>query len=187
MKLFVQLTASIISSVYNIWQIRNAVFKFKHNKFFKNCFQSAYDKKLNSYGSWISVDASFGEIPLFPHDLFGVFISGGSVIGKNCVIFQHVTIGSNTIKGSKSFGAPVIGNSCYIGAGAKIIGNVKIGDNCRIGANCTVYEDMPDNSVAVAAPTRIILKDKLDNRFFTNKNGKWFYYDRGKWKVENNF
>lgn len=185
MKLFIQLTAGIISSLYNIWQIRNAVFKFKHYSFLKNCFHFAYDKKLKSYGSWISLDASFGEIPFFPHDLYGIFISGGSVIGKNCIIFQQVTIGSNTIQGSKTFGAPVIGDSCYIGAGAKVIGSVKIGNNCRIGANCIVYEDMPANSVAVAAPTRVIVKDNLDNRFFTKRNGKWVYYDKGKWKEDN--
>ena len=50
-------------------------------------------------------------------------------IGKNCTIFHQVTIGSNTLEGSKHYGAPTIGDNCFIGAGAKIIGKVKVGDN----------------------------------------------------------
>ena len=102
---------------------------------------SAYDYalkmklKLKYYGSYIGPTAKFESEPCFPHGIIGVFISGGSTIGKNCVIFQQVTIGSNALKGSPGYGAPVIGDNCYIGAGAKIIGNVKIGNNCRIGAN----------------------------------------------------
>jgi serine O-acetyltransferase len=64
---------------------------------------------------------------------------------------------------SKGKGAPTIGNNCYIGAGAKIIGSVKIGNNCRIGANCVVYRDALDNLVAVLQSTRIIQKKELDN------------------------
>ena len=78
-----------------------------------------------------------------------MFISGDAQIGKACVIFQQVTIGSNRTPGSKHWGAPIIGDNCYIGAGAKIIGNVKIGDNCRIGANAVVTKDVPSNSTIV--------------------------------------
>lgn len=81
-------------------------------------------------------------------------------IGANCVIFQQVTIGSNTLSDTKSAGAPVIGDNCYIGAGAKIIGNVTIGNNCRIGANAVVTKDVPDNSTVISGEMRIIKKMK---------------------------
>ena len=65
---------------------------------------------------------------------------------------------------------------CFIG----IIGNVKIGNNCRIGANAVVYQDMPDNSVAVSSPTRIIQKENLDNRFVVaTKNNTLKVYENG--------
>lgn len=70
---------------------------------------------------------------------------------------QQVTIGSNTLKDSKHFGSPIIGNNVFIGAGAKIIGNVHIGNNCRIGANCIVVKDMPDNSTAILKNIDIII------------------------------
>lgn len=80
-------------------------------------------------------------------------------------------------------GAPVIGDNCYIGAGAKIIGNIKIGNNCRIGAGAIVTEDIPDNSVVVAEKPRVIHKDApLDNRFVSWRNGREMYWDNGVWK-----
>jgi serine acetyltransferase len=55
-------------------------------------------------------------------------------------------------------------------------------NNCRIGANAIVYTDILANSVVVAAPTLIIQKEKLDNRYFTQRENKWVYYDNGYWK-----
>ncbi len=111
------------------------------------------------------MDAQIPYDPCFPHGVLGVFISNGAKLGRDCVIFQQVTIGSNTLSDSVGAGAPTLGDRVYIGAGAKIIGNITIGDNCRIGANAVVYQDMPPNSVAVCAPTRIIQKECLDNRY----------------------
>ncbi len=103
---------------------------------------------------------------ILPHGLAGVFISQGAVIGQNCTVFQQVTIGSNTVPGSKGFGSPVIGDNVYIGAGAKIIGNVTIGNNVRIGANCVVTHDVPDNATVVLPAPRVIIRpDSGDNTF----------------------
>ena len=86
--------------------------------------------------------------------------------GENCVIFQQVTIGSNTLPDSQRPGAPVIGDNVYIGAGVKIIGGVKVGNNVRIGANAVIFTDVPDNCVAVVNGVRTIHKSEpLDNRF----------------------
>jgi serine O-acetyltransferase len=130
----------------------------------------------------IHITAIFDGIPKFPHP-YGIFISSGARIGRNCVIFQQVTIGSNTIPDSRGMGFPSIGDDCYIGAGAKIIGNVNVGNNCRIGANCVVVDDVPDNSVVVMEKPRTIVKEKLDNKFYSysSKLG-WMYYIDGEMK-----
>jgi serine O-acetyltransferase len=52
-------------------------------------------------GSSIAWNAKFEGVPCFPHGIKSIFVSGGSRIGKNCVIFQQVTIGSNTLLDSK--------------------------------------------------------------------------------------
>lgn len=121
---------------------------------------------LTFKGSYIGSGCKFASAPIFPHGVTGIFISSGAVIGKDCVIFHQVTIGSNTLKDSIKKGSPIIGNNVYIGAGAKIIGRVKIGDNCRIGANCVVVKDVPNNSTVVSQPARLIVKDSpVSNAF----------------------
>lgn len=123
-----------------------------------------YHSYLYRYGAFIGERTTFLSKPVLPHYLFGIFISNSSVIGRNVVIFQQVTIGGNALKNHKKLGAPTIGDNVVIGAGAKIIGNVTIGDNCRIGANCVVAKDMAPNTTAVAATTRFLASDtELDN------------------------
>ena len=122
--------------------------------------------KMKLCNSLISFKSDIaGKISL-PHGIFGIFISAGAKIGKNCTIFQQVTIGSNTLADSKGRGAPIIGDNCYIGVGAKIIGNVRIGNNVRIGANCVVVKDVPDNATVVCAENRVITHEReRDNKF----------------------
>ena len=150
---------------------------------------SVFSHYVDQQCAYIGIGAKFANRAYFPHGLHGIFISDESVIGRNAVIFQQVTIGAVRTAGSKHPGNPVIGDNVYIGAGAKILGGIHIGNNCRIGANACVYEDMPDNSVAVCAPTRIIRADhELDNRFYLQSDdgtGTLFYWDGEKYvKVE---
>lgn len=159
-----------------VWQMWKNFPEFKNNRFLI-AYWNSYFKEMESD---IPVCVSFGGIPCFPHKETGIFISKYAVIGKNAVIFQHVTIGSNTISGS-NVGSPKIGDNCYIGAGAKIIGNIKIGNNCRIGANACVYKDMPDNSVAVCSPTRVIEKNELLDNSFIDIDGKVFDFSSCKY------
>ena len=117
-------------------------------------------------GSGIPIETTFEEYPILPHGLFGIFISQGAKIGKGCTIFQQVTIGSNTFKDSKGYGAPKIGNNVFIGAGAKIIGNVFIGNNVRIGAGCIVTQNVSDNmTVVMEGPRLIVNSHNCDNRY----------------------
>lgn len=114
----------------------------------------------------ISIDAQIASPLILPHGVSGIFITQSAIVGRNVVIFQQVTIGANTIEGSKSYGAPVIGDDVYIGAGAKIIGKAKVGDNARIGANAVVVKDVPYNALVVCGEPRIIVKEnKLNNVF----------------------
>jgi serine acetyltransferase len=169
---------------YNIWQLKNGCNKYSNNRLIFPLLEYGFKKKQEKYGCYIDLKTKFDNIPLFPHDLYGIFISGGSSLGENCIIYHHVTIGSNTLQDSKNYGAPKIGNNVLIGAGAKLIGNITIGDNCRIGANCTVTFDMPPNAVAVAQPARMIQKDDLENTFVKKANGIEYAWVNGKWETK---
>lgn len=137
-----------------------------------------YQYENNSSIAW---NSTFHGTPCLPHGEKSIFVSGGATIGRNCVIFQQVTIGSNSLPDSKGIGAPTIGDNCYIGAGAKIIGKVRVGNNVRIGANAVVYKDVPDNSVVLSGEQRTITKEfPPDNRFYSF-HGRWVYFDDSKW------
>lgn len=141
-----------------------------NNVFIRKIYSAFITIILNAKGSYIGSGANFKGKPGFPHGFYGIFISSKAVIGKGSIIFQQVTIGSNTLENSLGKGAPTIGDNCYIGAGAKIIGNVKIGNNVRVGANAVVVKDVPDNAVVVNQPTRIIVKDEKNINTFKSVN-----------------
>ena len=42
--------------------------------------------------------------------------------------------------------------------GAKVIEGINIGNNVIIGANAVVISDIPDNSVAVGVPAKVVRK-----------------------------
>lgn len=75
-------------------------------------------------------------------------------IGKNCRIFQHVSIGY--LEENKK---PVIGDNVTVFAGAKVLGNIKIGNNVIIGANAVVLKDVPDNCTVVGVPAYIVKRN----------------------------
>ena len=126
---FVRSNAVLLVHVFygDIWKLRDTccvkknVFKlFLYNSYFEH------------FGAFIGLNAVFEGIPVFPHGFFGIFISNSAHIGKDVVIFQQVTIGSNMLNGSKRKGAPYVGNNVYIGCGAKLIGLIKVGNRARL-------------------------------------------------------
>lgn len=59
----------------------------------------------------------------------------------------------------RTYALPIkIGNGCWLGGGVIVLPGVTIGDGCVIGAGSIVTRDIPDNSVAVGNPCRVIRK-----------------------------
>jgi len=117
----------------------------------------------------------------------------GVIIGDNCKIqgeviidyshYWHITIGDNvTIAprvhilahdastkphiGYTKIGKVNIGNNVFIGAGSTILPGVSIGNNSIIGAGSLVHNNIPDNTIAVGTPAKVI--STLDE--FVKKN-----------------
>jgi serine O-acetyltransferase len=78
-----------------------------------------------------------------------------AVIGKNCDIAPHVTIGTSAM-GRK--GAPRVGNDVYVGTGATIIGKVSVGDGAKIAANTLVITNVPAGATVMGVPGRVVMK-----------------------------
>lgn len=81
---------------------------------------------------------------------------GAESIGKNCTIFQQVTIGGTI------HGAPTIMDNVTIYAAAVVVGKITIGNNVVIGANATVCTNVPDNCTVLPGSSKVMRWNKRD-------------------------
>lgn len=109
------------------------------------------------FNSYIPPSSHIGRGTVFAYGAIGVVIHADARIGESCVIGQGVTIGASEGYASRERHAcPVIGDHCYISAGARILGDIRIGNHCQIGAGAVVLHDLPDHAIAVGIPARVI-------------------------------
>lgn len=94
----------------------------------------------------------------------GCIVNVGATIGKNCIIntgsiIEHdCRVGDHChiAPGVQLSGGVDIGDASFIGVGSSIIQGIKIGRNVLVGAGSVVINDIPDHSVVVGNPGRII-------------------------------
>ncbi len=89
----------------------------------------------------------------------GVVIGETTEIGADCLLYQGVTLGGTGKEKGKRH--PTLGNNVVVGAGAKILGPVTIGDYVKIGANSVVLKSVPEHSIVVGIPGRVIKRKVL--------------------------
>lgn len=86
----------------------------------------------------------------------GVVIGETTEIGEDCLLYQGVTLGGTGKEKGKRH--PTLGNHVVVGTGAKILGAIRIGNYAKIGANSVVLNPVPDYSIVVGVPGRVIKK-----------------------------
>ena len=65
-------------------------------------------------------------------------------------------------------GRPTIDDYVWIGTGSVLVGNIKIGKNVLIAANSFVNFDVPDNSIVIGNPGKIISKENPTRYYINN-------------------
>lgn len=99
----------------------------------------------------------------------GVVINAETVIGKHCIINTNASIDHECyiedfvhISPNVALaGNVVVGEGTHVGIGASVIQGVNIGKWCTIGAGAVIIKDVPDYSVIVGNPGRIIKKNNI--------------------------
>ncbi len=87
----------------------------------------------------------------------GVVIGETAEIGRNCTLYQGVTLGGTSLQHGKRH--PTLEDNVVVGAGAGIIGAIVIGANSKIAAGAVVVKNVPPNSTVVGVPGRVVLQD----------------------------
>lgn len=88
-------------------------------------------------------------------------------IGKNVNVGTGVTIGMEN-RGRRK-GTPTISDNCWIGTNAVIVGNVTIGSDVLIAPLTYVNFDVPDHSIVIGNPGRIIPRENATDGYIDNK------------------
>jgi serine O-acetyltransferase len=125
---------------------------FFRNKFFRPLSYVLVTLNDLLCGVWIGPRVEAGPGLFLGHPR-GLVVNPDTKIGSYCSIIQRVTLGGPNI---------VIGNFVEINAGAQLISNdrgrrsLNIGSHVIIGAGSIVLTDVPDCSVVVGVPARIV-------------------------------
>lgn len=80
---------------------------------------------------------------------------GNNVILTNCRLLTH-DASMFLALGYTKIGRITIGDNVFVGVDCVILPNIRIGNNVVVGAGSVVSKDIPDDSVAVGNPLRII-------------------------------
>ncbi len=89
-----------------------------------------------------------------------------AIIGNNCNIAKGVTIGREN-RGTRE-GAPIIGNFVWIGTNAVIVGKIKVGNDVLIAPNSYVNCDIPDHSIVIGNPCKIISNENATRDYINH-------------------
>ena len=141
------------------------------------------DKVRVEYKSWLAAVSKTGQkAELIIEDgctigHFNHFYATQSIILHKYVLTADKVYISDNLHGYEDINCPVlqqpikqiefveIGEGTWLGENVCVIG-AKIGKHCVIGANSVVTRDIPDYSVAVGAPARVIKQyNKITNNW----------------------
>lgn len=94
---------------------------------------------------------------------FMVYHNGNITISKDAILGKHINIGGGVLIGNefrgKRRGAPTIGDYVWISNNVAIVGNIIIGNDVLFAPNSYCNFDVPDHSIVIGNPGKIIHKE----------------------------
>lgn len=111
----------------------------------------------------VSPYARVGEGSVIIH---GSVVQTGAKIGKHVIVNTMSSVDHDVSIGDFAHISPKvtlcesvhIGEGVHIGAGATVLPNIKVGKWCVIGAGAVITQNLPDYSLVVGVPGKVIRK-----------------------------
>lgn len=143
------------------------------NFLWPNSYMKNYTQYLLSCGVILQGMPAFiaDDVYFDSHDYSIISIGNDVVISMGVTLLTHdysIARGIEAIKGklwvndaknTPYFLKPIsIGDNCFIGAGSILLPGTNIGRDCIIGAHTVVKGNIPDDSVVIGNPGRIVAK-----------------------------
>ncbi|WP_067149185.1 sugar O-acetyltransferase [Methanobrevibacter olleyae] len=116
-------------------------------------------------GKNIHIGSNFtGNYNLTILDIKEVYIGDNVMIGPNTLITTvgHPISPKSRRKHLASAKSIFIGDDVWLGGNVTILPGVKIGNNVIIGAGAVVTKDIPDNSLALGVPAKVVREIEND-------------------------
>ena len=154
---------------------RTEILKQLLGKMGENCFVEPHF--TCDYGCHIFVGdnfyANFGCVIL---DVNKVTIGNNVMFAPSVHIFAATHPTDPFVRNSGlELGLPItIGDNVWIGGNSTINPGVKIGNNCVIGSGSVVTHDIPDNSIAVGNPCRVVKSIDVDKDYWMQQYNEYF-------------
>lgn len=148
-------------------EIKNLFIAIGNNKIRKK-IQSEFKANFPSIrhsSSVLSDSVSFGRGSCF---MANSTVNADTLIGEQCIINTSASIDHDCnigdfvhISPNVSLAGNVkVGELSHIGIGSTVIQGINIGKNVLVGAGSVIINDIPDNSVVIGVPGRIIKKNE---------------------------
>ena len=158
----------MIRKIYN--RLRNSIIKYKL-KGRDNNFRIKY---LRQKGVKIGDDCLIFTIN-FSTEPYLIEIGNHVVVSPGVTFITHdgsVWLFRDKYPNITVFAKIKVGNNSFIGINSIVLPGTEIGDNCIIGAGSVVRGKIPDNSVVMGNPAKVVMKTDIAEKFLVNNKGR---------------
>lgn len=135
------------------------------NRLLKLVYRALLYRYCTKRGLKISWRTQIGKGFYIGHP-YAITINENAVLGKNVNIHKGATIGQ-TNRGSTK-GVPTVGDNVWIGINSIIVGNIRVVNDVLIAPGAYVNFDVPDHSIVIGNPGRIISSDHATEGYINN-------------------